>query len=167
MDFVVPAYSYVPGGPWPHPGREAERLKSPKPVTVAIENDDWSGSPLYLHGVALFNGGYYWESHEAWEYLWHAHHRKGSIADTLKGLIKLGAAGVKVRERQPHGVLIHARRAADLFEAVARAHTPRLLGLDLIALAGHAAEIARHPPEDPNPIEEAVSIVFDFRIEPS
>src|SRR5207302_323032 len=111
-----PTYSYIPGGPWPHPTREAERLQTPKPVAVAIEDDDWSNSPLYLRGVALFNGGYYWESHEAWEYLWHAHHRRGPTADLLKALIKLGAAGVKVRERQPHGVRIHARRASDLFE---------------------------------------------------
>jgi hypothetical protein len=141
-------------------------LKAPKPVARAIEDDDWSGSPLYLHGIALFNGGYYWESHEAWEYLWHAHRRQGPTADVLKGLIKLGAAGVKIRERQPHGVRIHARRAADLFEAVVRDHSSRLLGLDLGELARIAAGIATHPPEDPNTIEAAVSIVFDFRIEP-
>jgi hypothetical protein len=167
MNFRLPTYSYVPGGPWPHPGREAERLNTPKPVAIAIEDDDWSRSPLYLRGVALFNGGYYWEAHEAWEYLWHAHHRRGPTADVLKGLIKLGAAGVKVRERQPHGVRIHASRAAELFQSVAREHGPRLLGLDLNDLVRTAARIAAAPPDDPNTIEDAVSIVFDFRIEPT
>ncbi len=167
MDQSLPAYAYVPGGPWPHPAREAERLGIPRPIAPPIEEDDWSDSPLYLHGIALFNGGYYWESHEAWEYLWHAHHRQGPTADVLKALIKLGAAGVKVRDRQPHGVRIHARRASDLFQAVAREHGPNRLGLDLFELARHAARIAANPPEDPRPIEAAVSVVFDFRLEPA
>jgi predicted metal-dependent hydrolase len=65
----------------------------------------------------LFNAGYYWEAHEAWEGLWHAHGRLGPTANVLKGLIKLAAAGVKVRQGQPHGIITHARRAASLFEA--------------------------------------------------
>jgi hypothetical protein len=124
-------------------------LKRPKPVVSPIEGDVWMGSPLYLQGIALFNGGYYWEAHEAWEYLWHAHGRKGPTADILKALIKLAAAGVKVRERQPHGVRIHAQRASELFEAVAQEHGPRLLGLNLNVFADLAAEVARNPPEDP------------------
>ena len=102
MDSQLPDYSYVPGGPWPHPGREAKRLGQAKPAKSAIEGDDWPASPRYLRGIALFNAGYYWEAHEAWEDLWHAHDRRGPIADVLKGLIKLAASGVKVRDRQPH-----------------------------------------------------------------
>jgi predicted metal-dependent hydrolase len=131
-----------------------------------IEADDWMGSSHYLHGIALFNGGYYWEAHEAWEYLWHAHGRNGPKADLLKGLIKLAAAGVKVRERQPHGVRIHARRASELLKAVALAHGPRLLGLDLADCAKHAAQVADNPPVDPATIETAVSIVFRFQLRP-
>ena len=165
MDSTLPAYSYVPGGPWPHPGREAAQQGTPKPAVSAIEGDDWASSPLYLRGVTLFNAGYYWEAHEAWESLWHAHGRRGPTADVLKGLIKLAAAGVKVRDRQPHGVRIHGSRASTLFEAVASEHGTRLLGLALIELAGHAARIAEAPPEDPGTIDAAVSIVFNFRIE--
>jgi hypothetical protein len=40
------------------------------------------------------------------------------LADYLKGLIKLAAAGVKAREGQPVGVKRHARRAAELFQSV-------------------------------------------------
>lgn len=167
MDAPLPTYSYVPGGPWPHPGREAARLGTPRPAAAAIENDDWAGSPLFLRGVALFNGGFYWEAHEAWELLWHAHQRRGPTAEVLKGLIGLAAAGVKVRERQRHGVRIHARRASKLLESVADAHGRRRLGLDLGMLAAHAAKIVAKPPDDPNPIDAAVSIVFGFRIEPN
>jgi len=166
VETKLPAYSYVPGGPWPHPGRAAEHQGTPKPAVAAIEGDDWVSSSVYLWGITLFNAGYYWEAHEAWESLWHAHGRRGPTADVLKGLIKLAATGVKIRERQPHGVRIHGSRASTLFEAVASEHGTRLLGLDLMELARQAARIANEPPEDPNTIGEAVSIVFDFRIEP-
>jgi hypothetical protein len=164
-----PPYSYVPGGPWPHPigdpgghsfGRRGE-------VIAPIVGDDWRGCPAYLRGVALFNDGYYWEAHEAWELVWHAHGRKGPIADVVRALIKLAAAGVKVREGQPGGVSIHATRAAALLEATASEVGPRLLGLDLRALAGTARRLAERPPTAATGKEAAVAVVFEFRIEPA
>ena len=44
--------------------------------------------------------------------IWHAAGRKGPLADLLKGLIHLAAAGVKAREGIANGVARHARRAA-------------------------------------------------------
>ena len=76
--------------------------------------------PEFQWAVQLFNAGYYWESHEAWESLWHAAGRSGALADFLKGLIKLAAAGVKLREHNLVGVERHARRALELFEEVQR-----------------------------------------------
>jgi hypothetical protein len=164
----LPPYAFVPGGPWPHPSGspEGHSFGLLEAAATAIEGDDWRRSTVYLRGVALFNAGYYWEAHEAWESLWHAHGRKGPTADVLKGLIKLAAAGVKVRERQPHGIATHARRAAALFEAVRSGDTPRLLGLDLAALQLQAADIAETAPVDPEPPGTRVSIVFGFRLEP-
>ena len=67
---------------------------------IPIVADGWALSPAYLRGVELFNAGYYWEAHESWEALWHAHGRRGPTAGVLQGLIKLAAAGVKIRERK-------------------------------------------------------------------
>lgn len=164
-----PPYSYVPGGPWPHPIREPGghsygHRSEPVP---AVESDDWRESAAYLRGVDLFNDGYYWEAHEAWESLWHALGRRGPRADLIKALIKLAAAGVKVREGQTGGVVSHAGRAAALFEGVARDAGPRLLGLDLIAMAATARRVAERPPTDASPTGAPVAVVFDFRIEPS
>ena len=69
----------------------------------------------YLFAIDLFNHGYYWEAHEHWELLWQAAGREGLLADFLKGLIKLAAAGVKAREDNIAGVRRHAGRARDLF----------------------------------------------------
>jgi uncharacterized protein len=164
----LPPYAFVPGGPYPHPtsSPDGHSYRDREPHVPPIEADAWRDSPAYLRGVALFNAGYYWEAHEAWEALWHAHGRKGPTADVLKALIKLAAAGVKVREGQPHGVSTHAARAAALFEAVYASGTARLLGLDLAEWALVAKRVADRPPIDPEEKGARVSRVFDFRIEP-
>ena len=164
-----PPYSYVPGGPWPHPIREpgGHSFGHRSPVVPPVEADAWRDSAAYLCGVDLFNQGYYWEAHEAWEPLWHALGRKGPRADAIKALIKLAAAGVKVREGQPHGVATHAGRASALFEGVAQDVGPQILGLDLIAMAATSRRVAERPPTDASPKGTPVAVVFDFRIEPA
>ncbi|MDR3636686.1 MAG: DUF309 domain-containing protein [Isosphaeraceae bacterium] len=165
-DDTMPPYAFVPGGPWPHPtaspaGHSFGKTRAP---VEPVRDDDWSRSAVYLRGIALFNAGYYWEAHEAWEALWHAHERRGATADMLKALIKLAAAGVKVREGQRHGVVTHARRAGDLFEAAMKAGGRHRLGLDLQAWSAVARCVADEPPHDPAP-GARVSCVFGFRIE--
>jgi hypothetical protein len=114
----------------------------------------------------LFNAGYYWEAHEAWESLWHAHARRGPIADVLRALIKLAAAGVKVREGRPGGVRTHASRAAALFERARQEAGACQLGIDLDEWIERAASIAVNPPVDPAPPGAAVSCIFDFMLVP-
>ena len=163
----LPPYAYVPGGPWPHPissprghsfGHVASKVTSPSETSGAIP-------PRFLRGAALFNAGYYWEAHEVWEGLWNVYGRRGVLADVVKALIKLAAAGVKVREGQEHGVRVHAGRAAELFALVRSTGASHLLGLDLDEWAGHCRKIAGHPPSDPGPIGTPVVRVFAFQIE--
>ncbi len=117
--------------------------------------------------MELFDAGYYWEAHEAWESLWHAEGRRGATADLLKGLIKLAAAGVKVREGQEHGVCIHARRAAECFAASREAGGGHQLGLDVDRWIERALAIADDPPTDPGPRDARVTRVFPFRSDES
>lgn len=164
----LPPYAFVPGGPWPHPTASPRGHGAGIPRTAAppIEPGGWNRSPAYLRGLALFNAGYYWEAHEAWESLWLAHGRRGPTADVLRALIKLAAAGVKVRERQPHGVIVHARRAAGLLAAARAEAGRRQLGLDLDQAAAIALRIAEAPPMDPGQPGDPVVRVFDFTIVP-
>lgn len=155
----LPQCAYVPGGPWPRPAESSER-------PGAIADDRWSESAAYLRGVRLFNGGHYWEAHEAWEGLWHAHGRRGPFADLLKGLIKLAAAGVKIRQRTPSGALTHATRALALFQSLNAGGRARMLGLDMAELASFARSIVETVPDDPLTIDAPVSIVYSFRLEP-
>ncbi len=157
----LPPYAFVPGSGQPHPtgspeGHSFGKVERPP----AIEGEGWAASQAYRHGFVLFEAGFFWEAHEAWEGLWHAHGRKGPVADLLKGLIKLAAAGVKVRQGQVHGVVTHARRAAEAFEASRLAAGERLLGLDLADLIAIARGLEQGPPMG------ASLPVFSFRIEP-
>ena len=165
---VSPPYAFVPGGPWPHPmSPEGHRHGDHRSPPAPIQGEGWPDSTCFSRGVALFNSGHYWEAHEEWEGLWHVHGRAGPTADVLKALIKLAAAGVKVRQRQRHGVIIHATRAAALFDAVRDRQGPTWLGLDLEGLSRFARYVAATVPTDPGNREDRVVRVFDYRIRPA
>jgi predicted metal-dependent hydrolase len=137
---------------------------------VPLGPERWQQSRAYLRGLDLCNHGYYWEAHEAWESLWHAAGRKGTTADFLKGLIKLAAAGVKVREGRPGGVASHAAGAAELFRRTASAlggEERRYCGLLLSELLACAAAAAATPAAVPGPELPPVEIVFAFVLRPA
>ena len=170
IDF--PPYTYVPAQtphPVSDPGGHQFGLEPEQPATTDFSPDQWLRSRDYLHGIDLFNHGYYWEAHEAWEAVWHAAGRSGPTADLLKGLIKLAAAGVKTRAGSLAGRRRHCRRAAELFRQAEspnqtelpsqtepvrqagnregrRGEPDRLLGLPLASLAQQAAEAADDSP---------------------
>jgi hypothetical protein len=73
---------------------------SPRPKTLATPTPPCKAQG-YAQGYALFAAGYYWEAHEDWETLWNAVGRQGPMADLLKVLIQIAAAGVKRRQLKP------------------------------------------------------------------
>ncbi|HKM55100.1 MAG TPA: DUF309 domain-containing protein, partial [Isosphaeraceae bacterium] len=113
-----------------------------------------------------FNAGYYWEAHETWEPLWHAHGRRGATAALIQALIKLAAAGVKIRERKPQGARTHAARAALLLEQSRQHSGNDQLGLDLGQCIARCQEIVSSVPDDPRERDAPVSRVFAFVLEP-
>jgi hypothetical protein len=109
-DRSFPAYAYLPGR-FPHPVRHPHghsyKIEQPEvPVEAGLTSE------AFLWGIDLFNHGYYWEAHEAWEALW-----QGAKADPqrrllYKGLILLAASGVKIREGKQQAAKRHAAKAA-------------------------------------------------------
>ncbi len=67
-----------------------------KPENREVYDDPISFPGRAREGVALFNGGEYWESHEAWEDLW----REGNPTERLfyQGLIQVAAGFVKIQK---------------------------------------------------------------------
>ena len=144
----MPPYSYVPGHA-PHPVSDpaGHMHGQPREAVPPLNPAAWRESAAYLYGVDLFNHGYYWEAHEAWESLWHAAGRKGAVAVFMKALIKLAAASVKAREGNPAGASRHARRALEL-AAEARSQLPAgaegFCGLRFENVCGAARWIDEH-----------------------
>ncbi len=146
-DEPFPPYSYIPGR-FPHPesdpaGHSFGKKRSP---VAALDPAQWVANKTYLYGLDLFNAGFFWESHVEFESLWLAAGRKGPLADFLKGLIQLAAAGVKHLESNITGVNNHARRAAELWQGVARTLgtvDDMFLGLRLQELIDAAERIER------------------------
>ena len=166
----LPNYAYVPGR-LPHPSRDpaAHQTGCPPAPATKLDPADWASNLHYLRGIDLFNCGYYWEAHEAWETLWHLAGRRGRVADFLKALIALAAAGVKARADSPSGAAHHARRACSLFESLL-ADTPtdsdHPLGFSLPDLIRHARSMEANTtnlnPGDGVP----VPVVMPFPLKP-
>lgn len=167
----LPAYAFVPGR-FPHPVSDPQGHSyghRPAPVEP-LDPHNWQASAVYARAIDLFNHGYYWEAHEAWESLWHACGKKGVRADFLKGLIRLAAAGVKVREGLPDGVCGHAAAAGVFFMRVANspeAAGERYCGLSLRDLRSYAEQASSTPARDCHGSLSAVEIVFPFVLCPS
>lgn len=166
-----PPYAYVGGeGPHPHPRNhpDGHSRNAPESVPDPLDPERWWQSEAYLHGIDLFNHGYYWEAHEEWEGLWNAAGRRGPVSEFLKGLIKLTAAGFKAREGHPDGVRKHAQRAAAHFQAtLGMLDTSRFAGFGLADLLEFARHVEAHAGEWPRHPGEPVVVVFDRVLSPA
>jgi hypothetical protein len=132
----LPPYAYVPGHGLPHPvtdprghaySVEAQAHCIPQPLAglAHLPPDPVSryrvlaatlaADPQWRFALDLFNGGWYWEAHEAWEGFWNALGRTTQEARFVQGLIHLAAAAVKIREGKPNGIARHTQRARELF----------------------------------------------------
>ena len=145
-DDPFPAYAYIPGR-FPHPTSDpaGHSFGIEPAIPEKVEPEQWLECRPYLYGIDLFNAGFYWESHVAWESLWMACGRKGVVADFLKRLIKLAAAGVKALEGIPEGVKSHSGRAAELFRRVIRStEQDYFMGFRVTELLGVAEGIQKN-----------------------
>jgi len=62
-------------------------------------------------GIELFNGGRFWEAHEAWEGIWQRHPEDARFF--IQALIQLAAAYHQLLRRVHRGFLIHIQRARE------------------------------------------------------
>ncbi len=146
-DRPFPPYAYVPGRT-PHPTRDPDghsygtELEIPEPP----DPEEWHVCSDYLYGIDLFNHGFYWEAHEAWEGLWVACGRRGPTATYLQALINLAAAGFKARWGSARGMMANAETAVRLFKSAASQlgpHSTHYMGLDVHALTDYAGTISK------------------------
>jgi hypothetical protein len=139
----LPATAFLPGLT-----REA---RSARPPGVAVHGEDaaprcpaedWRLDGEYLWGVDLYNNGFFWEAHEAWEAPWRVAERDGRQRLFLQGLIQCSAACLKARL----GQTIAAQRLSDRglirLMRVQADHPAAYMGLDLACFVRAFREFA-------------------------
>jgi len=148
----LPRYTHVPGSGTPHPYRDPrghsynQRPMNPKP----LQPERWAENRSYLLGLDFFNLGFYWEAHDEWDRLWRSTGADSLVGRFLKGLVKMAAAGIKVREESIHGVRRHAASAGEVFaDVAAESDLDSYCGLDftLLQFAADRAAQLRYPTE--------------------
>ena len=160
-DKLFPSYAYLPGkGPHPvrDPGGHSYGVQS---VLVIVSLD----SEEFAWGQDLFNHGYYWEAHEAWEGLWQAADRGSQLRAFLKALILLSATGVKIREGKRSPAMRHAGRAGALLRDLTTAphdHFSSTLGMSPGLVACLAEATAETMPASRMTTQGQPEPVFDF-----
>lgn len=140
-----PNYAYLPGRlphPIRHPAGHSYQVEVIHPA-ADIESEE------FTWGCELFNHGYYWEAHEAWEGIWQVADKGSRLRSLLKALILLSAAGVKIREGKHTPAMRHAGRAAGLLRELTTSRDERFvraLAMEPSAIADAAEATARTLP---------------------
>jgi predicted metal-dependent hydrolase len=148
---AFPPYAYVPGRD-PHPtqdprghshGVERERARY-------VFAERWRDNAEYLFGVDLYNAGFLWEAHEAWEAAWQVSKHDSPQAELLQGLIQCAAACLKIAMGQPRGVEKLAELGLARLERVARDAAPTYMGLDVADFARDFRAFVAAAPASPD-----------------
>ncbi len=165
----LPSYTFTPGSSTPHPYRDPKGhshhrkgLRTSRPLVP----ESWADNRFYLMAIDYFNLGFYWEANDEWERLMRVSSPDSPVGHFLKGLVKMAAAGMKVREKSIHGVRRHAASAGEVFaDAAAEVGTERFCGLEFTMLQ-FAADRAAQLVYDQD-IQEGVPLrVFPFALQP-
>lgn len=88
----LPSAAFVPGV-----SKRADRPPPSPARPVVVDLGALAAHDDFRYGVDLFNHGFPWEAHEAWEPLWFAAPRDRPERALLQGLIHAAAAVVKAR----------------------------------------------------------------------
>ena len=164
----LPGYTYTTGQGLPHPYRDPKghsHGKKNRTVKPLIANR-WAESPAYLLALDRFNHGFYWEAHDEWERLTRVSNPEALVGRFLKGLVKMAAAGLKVREQSVHGVRRHAASAGEVFaDVAAECGGDHYCGLELTTLQFAADRAAQLSYKRELPSGEALR-VFPFLLMP-
>lgn len=125
---ALPVDAYVPGRD-PH-GARPSRDDAPIVSAYPLEQP-WASNTEYLWGVDLYNNGFFWEAHEAWEALWRAAPRDSPVRTFLQGLIQCAAASLKAAVDDRTACVRLAERGLHRLERVRAEHAEGYMGLEL------------------------------------
>ncbi len=136
-----PPYRFI-SGENPHPTENPlghSYGKKEAEIRVFV-SDNWRTTEQYLYGIDLYNYGYWWESHEAFESLWRIAPQGHVSRDYLQGLIKISAAFLKWHSRQQKGLEYLYKGAVQHLLKVSKEY-PIYMGLNI---AEHIQKLGNH-----------------------
>lgn len=110
------------------PGREGS--SRPAPITLparALPPGMWRENEAWLFGADLWNHGFVWEAHEAWELVWRSPF-DARQAEFVRGMIQCAAAASKIASGALDSATKLARTGTHRIESAA--HDERYMGLD-------------------------------------
>lgn len=159
---------YLPARPFPPyaflPGRDPHPVRDPRGHSFGEEEEaadyfvpaDWASNEDYRYGVDLYNHGFLWEAHEAWEGLWHVAKHDECQALFLQGLIQCTAAVLKIRMGQPRGLVRLSALGIEKLDHVLRVEGNPYMGLDVADFARSMATFVADAPKaiDARPLLE-------------
>ncbi len=158
-----PPYRFLPGRhPHPTASPQGHSYASAREAAPALEMptaENWEASEEYLYGCDLYNHGYWWEAHEAWEALWHLP-EKGSVAKHfLQGLIQVSARHLQLRLGHLPGIeRLRDSSRAHFDEALAHLDGTRFMGICIVSFLADVdryyeavlSDVRRPPRHDPS-----------------
>ena len=167
--FEFPHYRFIPGvHPHPTNSPEGHSFGHEDEEVVKWDSDLWNTNQNYLFGIDLYNYHFYWEAHEAWEGLWMASVKNSSEHMFLQGLIKLGAALLKIRMAKLEiQDLIGARNLAKSgMSLLSKVEPSNFMGLDIPKYLKSYGDFVKLIYEDRIPIidSESPRLVLDFNL---
>lgn len=119
----LPAVPFLPG-------------RTARPASFEIELDEaalapelWRANTTWLFGVDLYNHGFAWEAHEAWETLW-LRARDPRQRSFVRALVQCAASALKRALGEPSGSQRLAERACLALEGLATELPQRYMGLE-------------------------------------
>lgn len=144
-----PPYAFLPGQD-PHPSRDprGHSFGREEEACGYFEAEIWRENADYLYGVDLYNHGFLWEAHEAWEGIWHVAKIDPPQANFLQGLIQCGAACLKIRMQQPRGLESLSKLGCEKINAVVRGQGSPYMGLEALDFARDLRAFALGAPDD-------------------
>jgi hypothetical protein len=132
---------YAPHIPLPDAAFVPGRAGSVRPasdglhvVARTLPPDAWRENEAWLYGVDLWNHGFLWEAHEAWEQLWRAPF-DAQQAEFLRGMIQCAAAGLKVAIGRPDNAERLASAGMNRVRSAGSSIASRYMGLEVEAFA--------------------------------
>lgn len=96
---ALPRWAYNPGIDGAPDRAPLEIVK--ELVPLRFEHFVPADDAAFQYGVALHDGGFFWEAHEIWEAVWKAAPMNGRDRLVLRALIQIANAGLKLRQGRP------------------------------------------------------------------